>query len=77
MHTKIPPFLAASNESFARMHLWQTRAAGVHECAARAAGLQPAQIRCQACGRLQTVNGSAALADGWPVCHGHTMSLVR
>lgn len=35
-----------------------------------------ATVRCDACGREEVVDFGDCLANGWPLCHGYTMTLL-
>jgi hypothetical protein len=48
----------------------------LHEQIAKDAGIARCRVRCEVCHREQAVNGGQALRDGWPLCHGATMSLL-
>lgn len=37
--------------------------------------LQRGQVWCRTCGSTQKVNVGQALQEGWPKCHGYTMTL--
>lgn len=50
---------------------------GLHNRIAEDAGITKCRVRCEKCGREQSVNGGNALAHGWPKCHGYTMTLLR
>jgi hypothetical protein len=34
------------------------------------------RVRCEECGREQTVDVADCLNHGWPMCHGLTMTLL-
>lgn len=34
-------------------------------------------VKCDECSETKTVNFAHCLRDGWPVCCGHTMRLLR
>lgn len=51
--------------------------AKLYEDMADAGKIERAKVRCDVCKREQEVNGATALRDGWPLCHGYTMHLVR
>lgn len=50
---------------------------GIHSRMAKEAKIETARVRCEKCGREQTMDGGDCLAHGWPKCHGYTMTLLR
>lgn len=49
----------------------------LHEQLASDAGIKRAQVQCEKCKRILLVDGAKCLAEGWPQCHGYTMTLLR
>jgi hypothetical protein len=48
----------------------------LHDKIATDAAIKVARVKCDKCGRTQTVDGGRCLALGWPRCCGYTMSLL-
>jgi hypothetical protein len=52
------------------------RATGIHEkLGACHPKLARGQVWCTVCGATQMVNAAGALAHGWPLCCGYTMTI--
>jgi hypothetical protein len=48
----------------------------IHAKMAENAGVKRARVRCEKCGRTETVDGERSLLLGWPRCCGYTMTLL-
>jgi hypothetical protein len=47
----------------------------VHEAVESSPQLKRGRVWCHRCGRMQSVDSAACIANGWPKCCGYTMSL--
>lgn len=51
--------------------------ATMYERMADAGKITRARVRCERCEAEQEVDAAKALRDGWPLCHGYTMTLLK